>query len=86
MQQAVGAPSNLDLVDACVNAETVNFELFKEVARLNQEAAWIQQLVSQQQQQANKMRSVCHNSACSCARVGRGSATISCMVHQSGIV
>ena len=56
MQQAAGVSSNLDLVDACVNAETVNFDLFKEVARLNQEAARMQQLVSQQQLQSNNMR------------------------------
>ena len=34
MQQAAGVSSILDLVQACVNAETVNFELLIYVARL----------------------------------------------------
>ena len=57
MQQAAGVSTNLDLVEACVGAESVNFELFKEVARLNQEAAEQQKAVSLLEQQAGKLRS-----------------------------
>ena len=57
MQQAAGVASNLDLVEACVNAETTNFELFQEVARLNQEAARQQEAVSLLERQTGKLRS-----------------------------
>ena len=57
MQQAAGVSSNLDLVEACVTAETTNFELFKEVARLNQEAAEQQKAVSLLEHRAGKLRS-----------------------------
>ena len=58
MQQAVGVSSNLDLVDVCVRAETTNFELFQEVARLNQEAARQQEAVCLLERQTGKLRSV----------------------------
>lgn len=59
MLQAAGVATNLDLVEACVSAETVNFELFKEVASMHAEAAQLQETVSQLERQAGKFRSVC---------------------------
>lgn len=61
MQEAAGVLTNLDLVEACVNAETINFELFKEVASMHAEAAQLQETLSQLERQAGKLRSVIHS-------------------------
>ena len=42
MQQAAGVSSNLDLVEACVSADTINFELFKCRAKGLSQYTWSQ--------------------------------------------